>query len=36
MVNKVKADFEKGKDLIIGVIAGCGQERMVAYREGNS
>jgi len=33
MVEKIKADFEAGKDLIIGVLAGCGKEKIVAYRE---
>ena len=36
MVEKIKADFAAGKDLIIGAIAACGQEKIVAFRETNN
>jgi len=35
MVEKIKKEFEAGKDLIIGVIAACGQEKIVSFREQN-
>jgi len=33
MVAKLKADFEAGKELIVCVIAACGQEKVISYRE---
>jgi len=33
LVEKIKKEFEDGKDLILGVIAGCGQEKIIAFRE---
>ena len=35
MVTKLKDTFNAGKDLVVGVIAAIGQERLVAFRENN-
>jgi len=35
LVAKIKAEFGNDKDLIVGVISACGQEKLVAFREAN-
>jgi hypothetical protein len=35
MVAAIKAGFESGKDLIVGVLAALGQEKIVSFRESN-
>ena len=33
MVGQIKTAFEAGKEVLVGVIAACGQEKIVAFRE---